>query len=123
MVINAIAFTQNGGGTLYSPIINEFNQLSKDQNLDISIKLNLLSSGNSTTSSVNYEELLDSIFKRKSKKYDLIFYDNIYTSKFEPYLLDLNNLLPEEHIKMYIPGVITQIGYHNNKLVGFVKSS
>ncbi|KAG4083812.1 periplasmic binding protein-like II [Neocallimastix lanati (nom. inval.)] len=119
VVINAIAFTQNGGGTLYSPIINEFNQLSKDQNLDISIKLNLLSSGNSTTSSVNYEELLDSIFKRKSKKYDLIFYDNIYTSKFEPYLLDLNNLLPEEHIKMYIPGVITQIGYHNNKLVGF----
>ncbi|ORY81696.1 hypothetical protein LY90DRAFT_500086 [Neocallimastix californiae] len=117
--VNAIAYSLNGGGTLYSPMISEFNTFSKNNNLNITINLNLISGLNSTSTVNGYEETLESLLNRKSDKYDLIFYDNIYTPRIEPYFLDLNKLIPKEHINIYIPGVITQIGFHNDRLVGF----
>jgi len=103
-------------------MISEFNTFSKNNNLNITINLNLISGLNSTSTVNGYEETLESLLNRKSDKYDLIFYDNIYTPRIEPYFLDLNKLIPKEHINIYIPGVITQIGFHNDRLVGFVRN-
>jgi len=111
----------NGGNSIYSPMVSDFNQYSKNNGYNITIDLTYLSRLNSTATVKSYEETLESLFNRKSDKYDIIFYDNIYTSHFEPYLLDLQDVLSKEHIDLYIPGITTQTGFHNDKLVGIVK--
>ncbi|KAL6590477.1 periplasmic binding protein-like II [Neocallimastix californiae] len=118
VTINIIAFTQNGGNLLYSPMVNDFNKYSIDNNLNIKLKLNLFSELNSTIITTDYESTLDSLFQRKSNKYDLIFFDNIYIKRFGPYLLNLKNVLPKDHIDMYMEGVAKQTCMYNDKLVG-----
>ncbi|KAG4087594.1 periplasmic binding protein-like II [Neocallimastix lanati (nom. inval.)] len=118
VTINAIALSMNGGNSIYSPMVSDFNQYSKNNGYNITIDLTYLSRLNSTATVKSYEETLESLFNRKSDKYDIIFYDNIYTSHFEPYLLDLQDVLSKEHIDLYIPGITTQTGFHNDKLVG-----
>ena len=75
---------------------------------------------NSTELIGDYATTLDSIFKRKSGKYDLIFYDNVYPIRFGPYLVDLNTVLPEGHIEMYASGVASKTCVYKDKWVGLV---
>jgi len=116
--VQAIAFSMNSGDLIYHPIVNDFNKFAKENNLNITIKLNLFSLDNATTSVRDYETMLDSLFNKKSDKYDLIYFDNIYTSRFGPDLLDLRDLLPKEHIDMYIEGIANQTCFYEDKLVG-----
>eukprot|EP00833_Pecoramyces_ruminatium_P001998 jgi/Orpsp1_1/1176030/evm.model.c7180000056135.1 len=106
---------------MYSDFINDFNKYSKKNNLNIYINLNLVSSTNFTRHVVDYEELLDGIFKKKTKKYDIIFYDNIYKTRFSSNLLDLKKLLPKEHIDMYMEGIANQTCTFKDKIIGLYK--
>lgn len=45
--------------------------------------------------------MVDSLFKKRSTKYDIFFYDNIYTKKFSSYFVDLNNYIDKKHIDMF----------------------
>eukprot|EP00833_Pecoramyces_ruminatium_P000409 jgi/Orpsp1_1/1174441/evm.model.c7180000050111.1 len=67
---------------------------------------------------MDYGSMVESLLKRKSKKYDLFFYDNTYTPKFGPYLLNLNEWVSESHIKMFDQSIISQTCMHNDNLVG-----
>jgi len=114
-----VAFSFNGGGSIYKPMIDSFNKYSKQNNLDITLSLDLYSSDNSTTVVTDYESMLDSLFQ--SDSYDLFFYDNIYSVKFSPHLLNLKEWIPEEHINMYAQGIASQSCVHNNRWVGLVR--
>ena len=88
--------------------------------LNITLNLNLLTPKNSTVNRDEFFSLIDSFLQKKSNKYDIYFYDNIYTPKFEPYFLDLNKLLPKEHINLYKSIENYESYSYNNKLVGLV---
>jgi len=106
--INAIALSVNGGGNFYGSMVDDFNRYSKNNNLDITLNLNLLSFSNATSTVTDYESELKDLFQRKSKKYDIIFYDNIYSQRFGSYLVDLKNILPKNHIDMYMNEITSQ---------------
>ncbi|ORX85081.1 periplasmic binding protein-like II [Anaeromyces robustus] len=117
IIVNGLAFAPLAQTELYSYIANEFNEYSERNNLNITFNINLFTSNNSTANTDDFYSVTDSFFKKKSQKYDIYFYNNVYTPSFESYLLDLNKLLPENHINMYKN--IEEYKYsYNNKLVG-----
>ncbi|OUM63393.1 hypothetical protein PIROE2DRAFT_61324 [Piromyces sp. E2] len=93
---------------MYLPIIQQFNTYAKDNNLDIKINLNYISDLNSTVSVINYEETLESLFRKESDKYDIIFFDNIFTTRFGPYLLNLKGTILDKLIDIYKPGIASK---------------
>ena len=119
-VLNALAFSVVEEIQIYSYLINYFNDYSIKNNLNITINLNLFTPKNSTVHSDEFFSVIDSFLKRRSNKYDIYFYDNIYTPKFEPNFLDLNKLLPKEHINLYKSVENYESYSYNNKLVGLV---
>jgi len=124
ITLNAIAFSQNGGVGVYEPLINQFNEYSKENYLDINIHLNLFSELNATTEVTDYEEMLDALFLKKNTKYDIIFFDNIYTTRFGPHLLNLNGSISDEILNLYKPGIASQSCiYGEDKWVGLVNIS
>jgi ABC-type glycerol-3-phosphate transport system substrate-binding protein len=117
--INAITSAENGGVYAYNELIDSFNKYSRNNNLDITIKLNLLSKENSTAGVTEYESTIEHLLKKqKSEKYDIIYYDNIFSRKFAPYLVDLTEYLPQEHIDLYQNEITKQTSYYNDKLIG-----
>jgi len=68
----------------------------------------------------NYQSMIENLLYKKSKKYDLIVFDNIYSKKFESYFLDLKDLLPQEHLDLYSEGIAAQTCIFNNKWVSFL---
>jgi len=119
-IINALAFSVIEKTQIYTYLINNFNDYSIKNNLNITLNLNLLTPKNSTVNRDEFFSLIDSFLQKKSNKYDIYFYDNIYTPKFEPYFLDLNKLLPKEHINLYKSIENYESYSYNNKLVGLV---
>ncbi|ORX80086.1 periplasmic binding protein-like II [Anaeromyces robustus] len=116
--IKAVAFSLNGGGDLYLPLIDRFNKFSQENNLNINLTLDLYTETNSTAIVTDYEAMLDSLISSPHNTYDLYFYDNIYSIKFAPYLINLKEWLPKEHIDMYAPGIGSQSCVSKDKWVG-----
>ncbi|KAG4087207.1 periplasmic binding protein-like II [Neocallimastix lanati (nom. inval.)] len=116
-ILNALAFTPHNELEIYSYLIKNFNEYSKNNGLDITIKLNLFSPSNSTTNTYDFYTLMDSFLLRKSNKYDLYFYNSIYTWSFEHHFLNLKELLPKDHVNMYTD-IDSEMFSYNNKLVG-----
>jgi len=120
VTLNAIATTENGVRFKYTPMINEFNEYSKKNGLNITVELTLFSKLNSTLEVLDYEAHLNTLFSRKSNKYDLIFFDHIYTTVFGPHLLNLKEIISQDHIDMYMEGIASQTCVYKDELVGFV---
>ncbi|ORY41493.1 periplasmic binding protein-like II [Neocallimastix californiae] len=62
--------------------------------------------------------MLESLFEHRSNKYELIFFDNIHSIKFSPFLLNLKNYIPKEHFEPYESGIATTSCVRDNKWVG-----
>lgn len=79
---------------------------------------------NSSGYITDYGEMLETVLKKKKPKYDLFFYDYIYSQKFGQYLLDLEEWIPKKHIDLYNEKILkdTCLYWDKNKyrLVGLV---
>jgi len=101
-------------------MINDFNEYSEKNNLNITISINI----HTNMDNKNFESFVDnveSLLNKKTNKYDIYYYDNAYTVKYGPYLLDLEKYLPKEHIEMYNSDIIEKTCVYEDKLVGLVK--
>jgi len=75
----------------------------------------------STVKANDYGSVIESFLSKKNNaKYDIIFYDNMYTSRYGPYLLDLRELLNETQIEIYDSRILNQSCTYDNHLVGLV---
>eukprot|EP00833_Pecoramyces_ruminatium_P007979 jgi/Orpsp1_1/1182011/evm.model.c7180000079518.2 len=117
ITINAIIYSSSPFHQTYSSLIEQFNDYSKENYLDIFVDLTLFTATN-ITSNNDYVSMIESFLKKKSNKYDLFFYDNIFSEKVSHYFLDLNKYIPKEHIDMYDPRVISQSCQYGDKLTG-----
>jgi len=106
---------------MYSSLVNEFNRYSKENDLDIELEMNLFSDQNVTFNVDEYGSLIDALLFKKSDKYDVYCFDPVYTIKYAPFLLDLKNELPKEHMDLYISGDGEKVGVYNDKWVGLVR--
>ena len=80
--------------------------------------MNLISKENSTLT--DYELAIESLLLKKSKKYDLLYFDNTYTTTLGRYFLNLEDYIPIEHINNYKDGIALQTCYYDNHLIGLV---
>lgn len=113
--------TREQNYNFYYSFENEFNKYSLDNNLNITVKLTLLTNLNSTIMSVkSFGSMVETLLKKSSSKYDIYFYDNTYTPKYSPYLLDLAEYISEEELNEFNSEVVTKLCFHQNKLVGLV---
>ncbi|ORX81333.1 periplasmic binding protein-like II, partial [Anaeromyces robustus] len=117
IILNALAFTDNLDVQIYSYLVNEFNDYSKKNNIDITLKLTLFTPSNSTIETIDFFSLVDSYLLKKSTRYDIYFYENIYTTKFEPHFINLKEWMPKSHIDMYTHIEKSESFFYNNKLV------
>ncbi|ORY20943.1 periplasmic binding protein-like II [Neocallimastix californiae] len=118
IVINGIANTCYSDD-VYSKYTKEFNNYSKKNNLNIVLNINTFTKENSTVVVNQYESVLEFLFKKKSTKYELYFYDNIFTSKYGPYLLKLDDWVSKEQIDMYKDLVPAKTCIYKGKWVSF----
>jgi len=118
--LNALAFSQDEGTQIYTHLINDFNNYALSNNLNVTISLNLFTPANSTKNTGDFCSVIDQYLQKKSNKYDIYFYDNIYTSRFEPHFLDLNELLPKNHTELFTEAQTSESYSYKNKLIGLV---
>ncbi|ORY16051.1 periplasmic binding protein-like II [Neocallimastix californiae] len=118
ITINAISFVYGGNADLYPEIVNEFNKYSQKNDLDINLKLTILTTENSTIELTNYGSMIDMLLMKKSTKYDLYLYFDSYTSIYGPHFINLENILEEDYIKMFSPELLNIGCKYNNKIVG-----
>ncbi|OUM61738.1 hypothetical protein PIROE2DRAFT_12195, partial [Piromyces sp. E2] len=116
--LNAIAFTYDIDIQIYTYLVKHFNKYSKENELNITLHLNLITTSNSTSEINYYGSMLESLLLKHDVKYDFIFYDNIYSSRYGPHLLSLNELLTKRHINMYNTEITKQSCSYQDKLVG-----
>eukprot|EP00833_Pecoramyces_ruminatium_P005016 jgi/Orpsp1_1/1179048/evm.model.c7180000067718.1 len=118
IILNAIAYSLDEIGIPFISYVDEFNKYAKENNIDINIQLNLMTRINFTMSIDSSVVMFETLLKKKNNKYDIYFFDNSYTKIFQPYLLDLNKKLPDDHINMYDKNILSQVCRYQNKLIG-----
>eukprot|EP00833_Pecoramyces_ruminatium_P001306 jgi/Orpsp1_1/1175338/evm.model.c7180000053445.1 len=118
IILNALAFVRIKNYEIPSLLTNEFNEYSERNNLNITINLILITPDNSTKNEDDFCSFLDFTLKRKTTKYDIIFYNNVYIQRFEDHFIDLYKLLPENHIQMFKNIRNYEVFFLNNKLIG-----
>jgi len=105
----------------YRPLINDFNEYAVKNNLDISVELEVLSTGTSTNVIENYGTTVESLLMRKSTKYDIYYYYSAYSQRYGKHFADLRKYLPEEYIKPFNEKILKEGCYSkDNKLIGLV---
>jgi len=114
--INSVGYSY--GENLQNYITQKFNQYAKEHNLDLELSLNLYTSENSTRFVDDFGSTIESLLKKGSTKYDIFFYDIMYSPRYSPYFLDLRDWLPKEHLAMYSSGVAAESCTDGEKWVG-----
>jgi len=131
-VINALAYSYTEKQQIYSPLIDGFNNYAKENNLDIELKLNILTPENSTADLASYAETISGILSKqsdlskqnkqqkqiKSNDYDIFFYYGSYSSTFAPHFLNLKKNLTSVYLSQYSDSVIKSLTFDNG-LIGF----
>eukprot|EP00833_Pecoramyces_ruminatium_P018892 jgi/Orpsp1_1/1192924/evm.model.d7180000096934.1 len=96
-------------------MVDDFNNYSIENKLNATLYLKSYTLSDKIDS---FGALIESLFIKKTNKYDLIYYDNAYTQKYGKYLLDLKKYLPKEHIEMYNEKIISESCIFEDKIVG-----
>jgi len=97
-----------------------FNEYAQKNNIDIRMIPTVYTPENSTSNVNDFWSSVYTILENKSTKYDIIFYDVIYSPRYSPFLLDLNDWLPEKHLDLYSGKAATEVGKFKGKWVGLV---
>jgi len=120
IVVNALSLYNSLEKPVYDKIAEYFNAEN-----DLNIQLNITYVESPVTDDTDtiqkyYRSLLDTYFENKSKEYDLIFFNNIYSYRYESYLEDLKKWLPIEHLELYNESFPFKTCRHNNKWIALV---
>ena len=106
---------------MLSAYVDDFNQYTKENNINIQAELTLMTINTVSNSLGNSYLMIEQLLKKKNNKYDIYFYDVSYGKQYSPYLIDLKKVLPEEHINMYNKYILAEICINDDKLIGLVK--
>jgi len=111
----------------------QFSKYAEKNNLNITIKVELMKFVSPSDSYANFKSLVETSLKKSNnindknstneinnKIYDIYIYDNKYTKIYGPYLLDLKDNLPKEYIELYDSKIVSEVCTYKDKLVGLV---
>jgi hypothetical protein len=66
----------------------------------------------------DYGSMLEILLRKKTKDYDVYFYENIHTTRYKSFFVDLKEWLPKEHIALYEKGISSYSCMYGSKWVG-----
>ncbi|OUM61595.1 hypothetical protein PIROE2DRAFT_12376 [Piromyces sp. E2] len=118
--IKSVVLTYSDRGDLFERITNDFNIYAQENNLDVELEVSLYTTSNTTEFVKEYGSTLDHLLKKGSKKYDLYFYDVMYSKQYSYHLIDLGEALKKDHIKLYTNSVAAQTCKNEDQWVGLV---
>jgi len=119
IVINALIYTYSDKEPIYTSLAKDFNEYSKEMKLDIELNLVALTQLNSTTYIGNYSSMIETLIKKRSKKYDIYFYYGSYTEEYGMHFEDLKGYLSQEFINNFEQETIESVCTYKDKIVGF----
>jgi len=107
---------------MFSPLLDFFNEYSQENNLNITVKLDLLTILDMQFSLPNFGSYVESLLNKKDKEipYDIFIYDQAYIRKYSSNLLDLKDFLTKEEINRYDPYLISETCVYDDRLIGMV---
>jgi len=97
-----------------------FSEYAIKNNLDIELDLEIIKYDKPTDSYSYFKSLVESLIKKPQRPYEIYFYESKFTNIYGKYLLNLNDYLPKDHIKMYDSRVLSEECTYKDKLVGIV---
>lgn len=121
-----MAIKLNSVGIVYSDsksftaMSKKWNDYAKENGIDIELLVNSYSSLNSTTSFDDFGNSMEYLLNKGNKKYDIFFFDPMFTKKYSPYFVNLEEYLPKEHMDLYSKGIAPKICTYDGKWVGLV---
>ena len=118
VVLNALLFTYAEKEHIYTSMVKDFNEYSKEKNLNIELNLISLTPLNTTINISNYSSMIKTLINKRSKKYDIYFYYGSFTYEYGKHFEDLKKY--SEIINNFEPETIKSICTYDNKIVGFV---
>jgi len=83
--LNIIAYAVDPNNQPYTSMINDFNRYSKKKDLNITLHLNIYTNSNSSNNVNDYGTMVESLLKKRTKKYELYIYDNAFTKIYAIY--------------------------------------
>jgi len=113
-VINAIGYSDEEE-PVYLKIADDFNKYAEENNIDIYINMKVVQKSDSFEA---FGSQVEQTLKKKNNKYDIYYYDNGYTQKYGPYLLNLKKYLSKDHIGIYDPKILEMACEYDDALVG-----
>ncbi|ORX49624.1 periplasmic binding protein-like II [Piromyces finnis] len=118
LLISALAYSYTDDDQIITPLIKKFNEYSKNNNLNIKVKLNIITPSNSTVYISDYGTTIETLLSKKSDKYDIYFYDNVYTKRYGKYFVNFKKKIPQEHLNMYKSEFSSDLYISNDRWVG-----
>ncbi|ORY08501.1 hypothetical protein LY90DRAFT_519018 [Neocallimastix californiae] len=120
IVINSVVLTYSDNDDLFKRVNEEFNKYSLEKQLNITLNVITYTTSNTTNFEKEYGATIDQLLYKRSKKFDVFFYDVVYTKRYSNYLLDLYSWFPREHIELYSKGVALKTCTSNGKWIGLM---
>ncbi|ORY26108.1 periplasmic binding protein-like II [Neocallimastix californiae] len=104
---------------LYHTITDEFNNFSRENNLDIELDLVLFSNKN-VSSKNEYISIIESNLRKISNSFDLVAFDSVYSKLFSSNLLNIEGKLFNDtnHINMYFSNETYSLCTYSNQWFG-----
>jgi len=115
-----VVLTYSDNDDLFKRVNEEFNKYSLEKQLNITLNVITYTTSNTTNFEKEYGATIDQLLYKRSKKFDVFFYDVVYTKRYSNYLLDLYSWFPREHIELYSKGVALKTCTSNGKWIGLV---
>jgi len=117
--IKGLAYLYDIKVDMFNNIIKAYNKYSKENNLDITLDVELFTSAN-TTIYEDFSAYLEALFKNKSsrKRYDIFFYFDTYRYQYGKQFINLFDYLSEDRIDIYERSILNEGCILNNNLIG-----
>jgi len=115
--LNVLAYSETESSTFYNEVVDDFNAFAEENDINVRLKITIHTNQDSFEAFANSVE---SLLKKRINKYDLYYFDNGYTIKYGPYLLDIKDYISDDIIDMHDSRVVDYTCRYENKLIGLV---
>jgi len=112
---NIVGYGDHINTRIFSNMVQDFNDFSEANKLNITLELEMVDKVNNEFDS--YSGYIESVLHKKNNKYDILIYDNSYTQKYGPNLLDLKDYVKDD-ISIFDEILIKDSCTYKDKLVG-----
>ncbi|KAL6625309.1 periplasmic binding protein-like II, partial [Neocallimastix sp. 'constans'] len=116
--LNSVVLAFSPEDKFFQLIEKDFNNYAIENSLDIQLNVTLYTFNNSLDLENDYRSTIEYIQNNDSTKYDIYFFDIIYSSKYYEILLELDDVIPESHFLLYSSGIAPYICKYNGKWIG-----